>query len=144
MCLSRVVDRSRPSKINKDALIYLFPRALIAYSENTPEKANINAMRLEWEPSLQSIESDCAVRLLMYRGKVYRRCDPAVLARWRRGWDSNPRWTCAHAGFQDRCLKPLGHPSETVPRGASGRPSSRFVRIAPPSRFVRQSQAQAP
>jgi hypothetical protein len=31
---------------------------------------------------------------------------------WRRGWDSNPRWTCAHAGFQDRCLKPLGHPSK--------------------------------
>jgi hypothetical protein len=31
---------------------------------------------------------------------------------WRREWDSNPRWTRAHAGFQDRCLKPLGHPSE--------------------------------
>jgi hypothetical protein len=30
---------------------------------------------------------------------------------WRRGWDSNPRWAFTHAGFQDRCLKPLGHPS---------------------------------
>src|SRR5689334_16012537 len=30
---------------------------------------------------------------------------------WRKGWDSNPRTTCAVAGFQDRCLKPLGHPS---------------------------------
>src|SRR3954467_8216247 len=28
------------------------------------------------------------------------------------GRDSNPRWTLAHAGFQDRCLKPLGHPSD--------------------------------
>ena len=28
---------------------------------------------------------------------------------WRRGWDSNPRWHRCHAGFQDRCLKPLGH-----------------------------------
>ena len=28
------------------------------------------------------------------------------------GWDSNPRWACTHAGFQDRCLKPLGHPSD--------------------------------
>ena len=28
---------------------------------------------------------------------------------WRRGWDSNPRWYRYHAGFQDRCLKPLGH-----------------------------------
>ena len=27
------------------------------------------------------------------------------------GWDSNPRGACAPAGFQDRCLKPLGHPS---------------------------------
>ena len=27
------------------------------------------------------------------------------------GGDSNPRWAFAHAGFQDRCLKPLGHPS---------------------------------
>src|SRR5215218_611063 len=30
---------------------------------------------------------------------------------WRMGWDSNPRWACTHGGFQDRCLKPLGHPS---------------------------------
>jgi hypothetical protein len=30
---------------------------------------------------------------------------------WRRGWDSNPRRRCRLAGFQDRCLKPLGHPS---------------------------------
>ena len=28
---------------------------------------------------------------------------------WRREWDSNPRWACTHGGFQDRCLKPLGH-----------------------------------
>src|SRR5450759_4307054 len=32
-------------------------------------------------------------------------------ARWRRGWDSNPRTTCAVAGFQDRCDEPLCHPS---------------------------------
>ena len=31
---------------------------------------------------------------------------------WRRGWDSNPRYGLPHAGFQDRCLKPLGHPSK--------------------------------
>ena len=27
------------------------------------------------------------------------------------GWDSNPRDGCPPAGFQDRCLQPLGHPS---------------------------------
>jgi hypothetical protein len=30
----------------------------------------------------------------------------------RMGWDSNPRRACTLAGFQDRCLKPLGHPSK--------------------------------
>jgi hypothetical protein len=34
-----------------------------------------------------------------------------LLIYWRKGWDSNPRYPCRHAGFQDRCLKPLGHPS---------------------------------
>ncbi|CAH2402125.1 hypothetical protein MES4922_30499 [Mesorhizobium ventifaucium] len=40
---------------------------------------------------------------------------------WRREWDSNPRWACTHAGFQDRCLKPLGHPSIVIfqPLGCS-------------------------
>jgi hypothetical protein len=33
---------------------------------------------------------------------------------WRMGWDSNPRRACTLAGFQDRCLKPLGHPSESA------------------------------
>ena len=32
---------------------------------------------------------------------------------WRKGWDSNPRYHCWHAGFQDQFLKPLGHPSVT-------------------------------
>ena len=27
------------------------------------------------------------------------------------GWDSNPRDALTPAGFQDRCLQPLGHPS---------------------------------
>ena len=32
-------------------------------------------------------------------------------ANWRTGWDSNPRYPRRYAGFQDRCLQPLGHPS---------------------------------
>src|SRR6516165_9279414 len=36
------------------------------------------------------------------------------LVYWRMGWDSNPRCPCGHAGFQDRCLKPLGHPSFAI------------------------------
>src|SRR3990167_1841194 len=43
------------------------------------------------------------------------------------GWDSNPRWACTHAGFQDRCLKPLGHPSGSAAdhseAGPNGKPA---------------------
>ncbi len=51
---------------------------------------------------------------------------------WRMGWDSNPRWALTHGGFQDRCLKPLGHPS-SPPTGRARRakahpnPSSRAL-----------------
>lgn len=31
--------------------------------------------------------------------------------KWRMGWDSNPRNAFTFGGFQDRYLKPLGHPS---------------------------------
>jgi hypothetical protein len=37
-----------------------------------------------------------------------------LLVLWRKGWDSNPRYPCRYAGFQDRCLKPLGHPSKAL------------------------------
>ena len=33
------------------------------------------------------------------------------ITKWRTEWDSNPRDACTPAGFQDRCLQPLGHPS---------------------------------
>ena len=32
-------------------------------------------------------------------------------AGWRMGWDSNPRGARTPAGFQDRCIRPLCHPS---------------------------------
>jgi hypothetical protein len=49
---------------------------------------------------------------------------------WRMGWDSNPRRACTLAGFQDRCLKPLGHPSllrlrqRSLPHAAGRRQAS--------------------
>ena len=33
---------------------------------------------------------------------------------WRMVRDSNPRWSCPHNGFQDRRIRPLCQPSETV------------------------------
>ena len=46
---------------------------------------------------------------------------------WRSRWDSNPRYPCEYGGFQDRCLKPLGHRS-------GGRPASRARGAAPADR----------
>ena len=36
---------------------------------------------------------------------------PSSVLKWRKRWDSNPRYGFPHAGFQDRFLKPLGHSS---------------------------------
>ena len=37
---------------------------------------------------------------------------PTQVLKWRRRWDSNPRQASTCVGFQDRCLKPLGHSSD--------------------------------
>src|SRR5438093_9135207 len=69
--------------------------------------------------------------------------------RWRRGWDSNPRTTFAVAGFQDRCLQPLGHPSVLARRNIHNVSGGGLVRKVPlfgsPStkRFEPQPQARA-
>ncbi len=66
---------------------------------------------------------------------------PSALARetkkWRMGWDSNPRDGCPPAGFQDRCLQPLGHPSLPIfafTAGSSGAPAN------PPGSFFKSRQ----
>jgi hypothetical protein len=33
---------------------------------------------------------------------------------WRRGWDSNPRYSCPYFGFRDRPVRPLRHLSDGV------------------------------
>ena len=38
-----------------------------------------------------------------------------LLQKKRMGWDLNPRTTFAVAGFQDRCIQPLCHPSKRLP-----------------------------
>src|ERR1019366_8886243 len=43
---------------------------------------------------------------------------------WRKGWDSNPRYHCWHDGFQDRYLRPLGHPSIKTKCWRRGRDSN--------------------
>ena len=68
--------------------------------------------------------------------------------KWRRGRDLNPRCTCAHAGFRNRCLQPLSHLSTfPLPRasriGHTRRSHSRFLRKNSWS-SVRASSARTP
>ncbi len=34
---------------------------------------------------------------------------PSFVPKWRRGWDSNPRYPCEYAAFRVRCFRPLSH-----------------------------------
>ncbi len=47
------------------------------------------------------------------------------------GWDSNPRGALAPAGFQDRCLKPLGHPSGQCFQYISSTPIVTYLELSP-------------
>ena len=55
-----------------------------------------------------------------------RRCTPSTpshrhIARgWRRGWDSNPRYSCPYTAFPVPHLRPLGHPSPPAAEKAAG------------------------
>ena len=64
-------------------------------------------------------------------------CFPSKMAfglfEWRRGWDSNPRYACAYAGFRDRSVQPLWHLSRgrnsttaRDPRAWNGAPRIHF------------------
>lgn len=46
---------------------------------------------------------------------------------WRMGRDSNPRKSCPFSGFQDRRIRPLCHPSETVFNRRSFKPAVLFM-----------------
>ena len=48
---------------------------------------------------------------------------PPHVVRWRREWDSNPRYGFPYGGFQDRCHQPLGHPSAEEISIAQRRPA---------------------
>ena len=66
---------------------------------------------------------------------VFRRSKLAATDK-RMGWDSNPRATFAAAGFQDRCIQPLCHPSfdQPIRQGfASGTPANAHATPARPA-----------
>ena len=46
--------------------------------------------------------------------RIFRERFVSRRGRWRRGWDSNPRYHCWHTGFRDRPDRPLWHLSGRV------------------------------
>ena len=50
------------------------------------------------------------------------------LTRWRRGWDSNPRYGCPYAAFRVRCFRPLSHLSAGFALAGRGAGSGRTRR----------------
>ncbi len=70
------------------------------------------------------------------RGRWKLDLGPTFLSfRWRRRRDSNSRWTCIHGGFQNRCLRPLGHSSRPE---ESSRSRRRTLKAPPRRRRLRR------
>lgn len=55
------------------------------------------------------------------RRRAARRASTCEWGHQRRRRDSNPRYPCEYAGFQNRCLKPLGHSSGSEGDGVVAR-----------------------
>ena len=104
LVLALYVKRFQPSSHCSPAKRPPNPRSKATVSGPIRENTGELRSTVFWPKSLILLWSsnDCEQRRTIY---------------WRKGWDSNPRYPCGHAGFQDRCLKPLGHPSSA---GRSG------------------------
>ncbi len=118
-------------------------RPLGAYPEhvNSPAAARAQVRQERSSPkrphaSLHNAVQDLANATLAGHGRASHNGVESA-GYWRKEWDSNPRRACAHGGFQDRCLKPLGHPSAkksrlvsiyAAPRGNS------LIALIPPQR----------
>ena len=61
----------------------------------------------------------------------FRRLEKSDPGRWRRGWDSNPRYCCQYTAFRVRRIRPLCHLSAEVRlRGPLEGPGSKARRLA--------------
>src|ERR1700722_14373075 len=74
----------------------------------------VRLLALETRRRRTIADADYAVKTGLFRHFEWRISTSrvaSVVSLERRVWDSNPRGTFIPAGFQDRCLQPLGHPS---------------------------------
>lgn len=63
------------------------------------------------EVRLNAVRSDTTAKKTEKNPVASRSEERFCWGKWRKRWDSNPRWGSPHAGFQDQSLKPLGHTS---------------------------------
>ena len=93
---------------------------LIEYPRHSSAPASAPADDAECSGQRRTREDNCLVRT--QRTKHFQDKDGHLrIAIWRKGRDSNPRWTCAHASFQDWSHQPLGHPSRITPSNLPAR-----------------------
>jgi site-specific DNA recombinase len=124
-------DAQRASQTAEGFGVVITPAHVAAFAEKARERVRLPGggyRRDHLRALAQRVEvADHEVRIMGTKGDLLRTLAaasgvktatggvPSSVLSWRKRWDSNPRWACTHGGFQDRCLKPLGHPSKTSP-----------------------------
>ncbi len=147
--IGRAVARSAPSLLAGPAAAFLRDTAEFGQTEllddTAKQQVGIYGGRCTRHKFLQSVARHSAFGLraaFLYEsryGAGTRQCgvwhwqvDPVLqyldfcgfkrlAQKWRRGRDSNPRWSCPHAAFRVRCIRPLCHLSARSFRNAAGR-----------------------
>ena len=64
--------------------------------------------------------------------------------KWRREWDSNPRYSCPYSGFRDRRFRPLSHLSAGKNRAFSSPQTILLIRRTPKPQVFFQLRCRLP
>ena len=89
------------------------PRLRAQRTESTPRPRSSGAAS-QLDPSRQPASSSdpiCRVDCQTLERRSPAKAPRGANQNWRRGWDSNPRYSCPYTAFPVPHLRPLGHPS---------------------------------
>ena len=111
-CSGQSVRRQESEATDRDAGPQLRTRAMPARPNSRPEGGKRESGSVS-----QSTQRCHASSSLSWYKLWYESCNLLFLFfYWRRGRDSNPRWTFAHTHFPGVLLRPLGHLSKGAPK----------------------------
>lgn len=75
-----------------------------------PHRGHLQAGNTSSHPT--EVWSKCGTVPLLFLKVLINQC--VGERKWRRGWDSNPRYPCGYNGFRDRPVRPLRHLSTLI------------------------------